>query len=64
VVEEHRAIALALRSRDPAQARAAMRAHLSAVLEHLLFATEEAAIEQARQAAQSTRQRFAAAQKI
>ena len=64
VVEEHRAIALALRSRDPAQARAAMRAHLSAVLDHLLFATEEAAIEQARQAAQSTRQRFAAARKI
>jgi DNA-binding FadR family transcriptional regulator len=60
VVEEHRAIAEALRSRDPAQARNAMRAHMAAVLDHLLFATEEAAVEQARSAALSTRRRFAA----
>lgn len=58
VVEEHQAIASAIRSRDPAKARAAMRAHLSAVLDHLLFATEEAAMEEARKAALSTRARF------
>ena len=60
VVAEHRAIAEALRSRDPARARNAMRAHMAAVLDHLLFATEAAAVEQARDAAQSTRRRFAA----
>src|SRR5262249_49272664 len=48
VVAEHTAIVEALRSRDPAKAREAMRAHLGAVMEHLLFATEEQAIEQAR----------------
>ncbi len=64
VVQEHSAILTALRSREPAQARAAMRAHLAAVLEHLLFATEEAAIEQARKAAATTRERYASAQGI
>ena len=39
VVEEHRAIVDALRNRDPAAARTAMRTHLSAVLDSLLFAT-------------------------
>ncbi|MCE7796325.1 FadR family transcriptional regulator [Sphingobium sufflavum] len=60
VVAEHRAIAQALRSRDPQAARAAMRAHLAAVLDHLLFATEEVAVEQARRTARTTRERFAA----
>jgi len=59
VVEEHRVIAQAIRARDPAAARAAMRGHLAAVIDHLLFATEEAAVEEARKAAQSTRARFA-----
>ncbi|PZU65088.1 MULTISPECIES: FadR/GntR family transcriptional regulator [Sphingobium] len=59
VVEEHRVIAQAIRARDPATARAAMRGHLAAVIDHLLFATEEAAVEEARKAAQSTRARFA-----
>lgn len=58
VVKEHQYIATAIRSRDPAKARTAMRAHLAAVLDHLLFATEEAAIEEARKAARSTRARF------
>jgi GntR family transcriptional repressor for pyruvate dehydrogenase complex len=39
VIEEHMAVVEALRSRDPARARAAMRTHLGAVIEHLLFAT-------------------------
>jgi len=58
VVEEHRAIARALRTRDPAKARAAMRAHLRAVMDHLLFATEEQAVAEARKAAERTRSRF------
>lgn len=59
VVPEHTAIVEALRSRDPARARAAMRAHLGAVIDHLLFATEERAVEEARRAAQTTRDRYA-----
>ena len=58
VVDEHSSIVSALRARDPALARSAMRAHLAAVLDHLLFATEEQAVEEARQAVASKRARF------
>jgi len=58
VVDEHMAILRALRAHDPAQARAAMRTHLSAVLESLLFATEEAAIAAARKIANAKRARY------
>lgn len=58
VVEEHTAVLAALRARDPKAARAAMRAHLAAVLDSLLFATEEKAIAEARQSAQAKRQRY------
>jgi len=61
VVEEHSAILQALKDRDPAAARAAMRAHLSAVLEGLLFATEEKALADARRAADEKRARYARA---
>ncbi|HWW58359.1 MAG TPA: FadR/GntR family transcriptional regulator [Sphingopyxis sp.] len=59
VVDEHSAILEALRARDPNAARAAMRTHLSAVLDSLLFATEERAIEEARRAVEAKRQRYA-----
>ncbi len=59
VVDEHTAVLTALRNRDPAAARAAMRAHLSQVIDSLLFATEERAIEEARLAAKARRQRYA-----
>lgn len=59
VVDEHTAVLDALRARDPAAARAAMRAHLSAVLDSLLFATEERAVAEARAAARSKRARYA-----
>lgn len=59
VVDEHTAVLTALRDRDPSAARAAMRAHLSQVLDSLLFATEERAIEEARLAARARRQRYA-----
>lgn len=42
VVDEHRVIADALRARDPEAARAAMRAHLSAVIQSLLLVTDSA----------------------
>lgn len=61
VVEEHSAILEALRARDPIAARAAMRTHLSAVLEGLLFATEERALAEARKATQAKRERYARA---
>ena len=61
VVDEHSAVLEALRAHDPAAARAAMRAHLAAVLDSLLFATEEKAIEEARRAAQAKRDRYARA---
>lgn len=58
VIAEHTAIVKALRSRDPAKARAAMRAHLTAVMKHLLFAIEERAVEEARRSVQRTKVRF------
>jgi GntR family transcriptional repressor for pyruvate dehydrogenase complex len=58
VVEEHTAVLDALRRRDSAAARAAMRAHLSAVLDSLLFATEEKAVEEARRAVAAKRARY------
>ncbi|MEL0211112.1 MAG: FadR/GntR family transcriptional regulator [Novosphingobium sp.] len=61
VVEEHTAILDALRARDPNAARAAMRAHLSAVLDGLLFATEERLLAEARRATQAKRERYAKA---
>lgn len=61
VVDEHSAILAALRARDPEAARAAMRGHLSAVLDSLLFATEERAIAEARKAAESQRARYSRA---
>jgi GntR family transcriptional repressor for pyruvate dehydrogenase complex len=59
VVEEHTAILDALRARDPDAAREAMRTHLVAVLDSLLFATEEQAVEDARRAVKAKRDRYA-----
>ncbi len=59
VVEEHAAIIEALRAGDPNAARAAMRAHLAAVMDHLLFKTEELAVEEARRSLEGTRRRYA-----
>jgi GntR family transcriptional repressor for pyruvate dehydrogenase complex len=58
VVDEHTAILVALRAHDPAGARAAMRNHLSQVIDSLLFATEERQIAEARSAAQARRNRY------
>jgi GntR family transcriptional regulator, hexuronate regulon transcriptional repressor len=61
VVDEHTAILDALRAHDPAASRAAMRGHLTQVIDSLLFATEERQIAEARQAAQAKRNRYAQA---
>ncbi len=58
VAEEHARVVEALRARDPAKARAAMRAHLNAVMDYLLFATEQQAMEEVRKSTASTRARF------
>ncbi|WP_231621680.1 FadR/GntR family transcriptional regulator [Sphingomonas sp. 37zxx] len=58
VVAEHSAILDALRAHDPVASRAAMHAHLSAVMEHLLFTTEERAIEEAKRSVAATRARY------
>lgn len=64
VVEEHTAIVEALKSRDPKAARGAMRAHLEAVIKHLLFAIEEQALAEARKSVDSKRQRFGSVAQI
>jgi GntR family transcriptional repressor for pyruvate dehydrogenase complex len=61
VVAEHRAIVNALRARDPAAARLAMRAHLQQVLNYLLHATEKEALNQAQSRIEAQRRRFAPA---
>ena len=47
-IDEHRRLLDALRTRDPQQARKAMREHLERVIEGLLAATELEAVERAR----------------
>ncbi|MFC0205798.1 FadR/GntR family transcriptional regulator [Novosphingobium soli] len=58
VIEEHTAVVEALRTRDPVRARTAMRSHMEAVIQHLLFAVEEKAIAEARNSVAATRRRF------
>ncbi|MBX7535013.1 FadR family transcriptional regulator [Qipengyuania sp. GH1] len=58
VVDEHTAILKALKARDPKAAREAMRGHLSQVLESLLFATEQRAVDEARRSVEARRERF------
>ncbi len=48
-IDEHRAIAVALRTRDPKTARQAMHKHLAQVIDDLLGLAEADALEQARE---------------
>ncbi|MDO3386222.1 FadR/GntR family transcriptional regulator [Gilvimarinus sp. SDUM040013] len=57
-IEEHKAILEALEQRDPEGARAAMREHLTRVIQQLLDATEAEAVEEARRAVMHNRERF------
>lgn len=58
-IDEHTAILEALRQRDPEAARAAMREHLTRVIEALLKATEVQELERARQQIAEQRKRYA-----
>ena len=62
-IDEHRAIADALRSRSPSKARAAMRRHLSRVIDGLLDATEVEVLEEARKRVNRQRARYGVAKK-
>lgn len=61
---EHRAIFDALKARDPAGARRAMRDHFHRLLESMLEATEKRALEEVQQQASQSRERFLSAAKI
>lgn len=58
VVDEHTAVLAAIEAGDAAAARSAMRGHLASVLDSLLFATEEMAVEEARRATEAKRARY------
>ncbi|MEP1422280.1 MAG: FadR/GntR family transcriptional regulator [Erythrobacter sp.] len=62
--QEHEAIFFALRDRDPAAARTAMREHFHRLIEAMLDATERMAMEELQEKASKSRERFAAASKI
>lgn len=57
-LKEHRDIAVALRKRDAAGARKAMRTHFTCIIETMLSATEAQAIEEARRRTMESRERF------
>lgn len=58
VVDEHTQILDALKARDPVAARGAMHAHLTSVLDSLLVAAEEQAVEEARRTVRAKRDRY------
>ena len=55
---EHRAVLDALRARDPAAARSAMRDHFQRLIEAMLDAQEEQALAQLRRQANESRERY------
>jgi len=61
---EHRAILEALRKRDSAKARTAMRAHFTRMIEALLVASEEEAYREVKRKASESRSRFLLSSKI
>lgn len=58
-IHEHRRVYEALKARDPAAARQAMRDHLERVIEHLLSATETEAVQKAKQETSARRSAIA-----
>ncbi|MDY7098147.1 MAG: FadR/GntR family transcriptional regulator [Pseudomonadota bacterium] len=62
--EEHRAVFEALKARDSAGARAAMREHFHRLLENMLEATERQALEKVQQQASQSRERFLTTAKL
>jgi DNA-binding FadR family transcriptional regulator len=62
--DEHAAILAALKQRDSAAARTAMRNHFQRLFESMLEATESDALEEVRQRTQQDRERFLATTRI
>lgn len=62
--QEHLDILDALKARDPAAARQAMRQHFYRLIEAMLDATEKKALEEVRQRSSESRERFLAAARI
>ncbi|MBN6149394.1 FadR family transcriptional regulator [Xanthomonas sp. AmX2] len=62
--DEHAAILQALRTRDPAKARNAMRNHFQRLFESMLEATENQALAEIRRRTQQDRERFLATTRI
>lgn len=56
--DEHKAILVALKKRDSAAARSAMRAHFTRMIEALLVASEEEAYQEVKRKASESRSRF------
>jgi len=57
-LKEHKDIATALRKHDPERARKAMRKHFKCIIEAMLDAAEQQAIEEARRRTVESRERF------
>ncbi|MEL6362328.1 MAG: FadR/GntR family transcriptional regulator [Pseudomonadota bacterium] len=57
-LKEHKDIATALRKRDPERARKAMRTHFKCIIEAMLDAAEQQAIDEARRRTVESRERF------
>ncbi|HVI99641.1 MAG TPA: FCD domain-containing protein [Sphingomonas sp.] len=62
--EEHRAVFEALKARDPARARAAMRGHFRRLIVSMLEATEKRELAELKQKATASRERFLTAANI
>ncbi len=62
--DEHRDVFNALKDRDPAAARAAMREHFHRLIANMLDTTEKQALAELQQRASESRERFLAASKI
>lgn len=62
--DEHNEILTALRSRDPAAARIAMRNHFQRLFESMLHATENDALAEVRRITEQNRERFLATTRI
>jgi len=58
-IAEHRRVVDALKARDPAAARQAMRDHLERVIDHLLHATETEAVQRAQEETNARRSAMA-----
>jgi GntR family hexuronate regulon transcriptional repressor len=61
---EHSAIVDALKGRDPVKARSAMRQHFTRLLDAMLAATEEEAVEAVRKQLSQSRERFSISSRI